>query len=99
MSIIVLNNQMLIDIAIRYFGTVEALVELAVLNGISITEELVPGQTLELPNIDYGFQEVVAFFKVNKKQPATALTQDNNEIIEGDSGIGFWIIEDNFIVQ
>ena len=99
MEIIVLNNQTLIDIAIRYFGTVEAVLAIAVLNSISVTEELIPGQTLELPNVDYGFQEVVAFFRVNKMQPATALTQDNNEIIEGDSGIGFWIIEDNFIVQ
>lgn len=99
MKIAVLNNQTLLDIAIRYFGTVEAVLAIAILNGISITEELVPGQTLELPNIDFGFQEVVAFFEVNKIQPATALTQEESDIIEGATGIGFWIIGNNFIVQ
>lgn len=99
MEIVVLNNQTLLDIAIRYFGTIEAVLSIAILNSISITEELVPGQTLELPNVDFGFQEVVAFFEVNKIQPATALTQEESDIIEGASGIGFWIIGNNFIVQ
>lgn len=99
MPITVLNNQSLLDVAIRYFGTVEAVLAIAILNRISITQELVPGQVLELPNLDYGYQEIVTFFNVNKKQPATALTEENKAIIEGDSGIGFWAIEDNFIVQ
>lgn len=99
MKIVVLNNQTLLDIAIRYYGTVEAVLAIAILNGISITEELVPGQTLQLPNTDFGFKEVVAFFEVNKIQPATALTQEDTAITEGDSGIGFWEIENNFIVQ
>ena len=98
-SIIVLNNQNLLDIAIRYFGTVEAVLAIATLNGISITQDLVAGQLLELPNLDYGYQEIVTFFNVNKIQNATALTEENQAIIEGDSGIGFWIVGDNFIVQ
>lgn len=98
-QITVLNNQSLLDVAIRYFGTVEAVLAIAILNSISITQELVPEQVLELPNLDYGYQEIVTFFNVNKKQPATALTEENKAIIEGNSGIGFWAIEDNFIVQ
>lgn len=98
-QITVLNNQSLLDIAIRTFGTVEAVLAIAILNGISITQELVPGQVLNLPSIDYGNQEIVNFFDINKKDPATALTEEDKAIIEGDSGIGFWIIEDNFIVQ
>ncbi|HEX8576684.1 MAG TPA: hypothetical protein VF677_10375 [Flavobacterium sp.] len=99
MPITVLINQTLLDVAVRYFGTVEAVLAIAILNNISITQDLVPGQILEIPNLDYGYQEIVTFFNVNKKQPATALTEENKAIIEGDSGIGFWIIEDNFIVQ
>ena len=98
-QIIVLNDQCLLDIAIRYFGTVEAVLSIAILNNISITADLVPGQVLELPNLDFGYGEIVAFFEANKIQPATALTEENKAIIEGDSGIGFWAIEDNFIVQ
>jgi len=98
-QITVLNNQSLIDVAIRHCGTVEAVLDIAILNNVGITQELVPGQILELPNKDYGYQEVVNYFEINKKEPATSLTEENKAIVEGDSGIGFWIIEDNFIVQ
>jgi hypothetical protein len=98
-QITALNNQNLLDIAIRHCGTVEAITDIAILNNISITDELVPGQIIIIPAKDYGSQNVVDFFVVNKKEPATALTTENKQIIEGDSGIGFWIIEDNFIVQ
>jgi hypothetical protein len=99
MQITVLNNQSLLDIAIRHCGTVEALVDIALLNNVGITQELVPGQLLELPTKDYGYNEAVRFFEINKKEPATALTEENKAIVEGDSGIGFWTIGDNFIVQ
>lgn len=98
-QIIALHNQSLLDVAIRHCGTVEAITDIAILNNISITDELVPGQLITIPAKDYGYQNVVDFFEVNKKQPATALTVENKQIIEGDSGIGFWIIQDNFIVQ
>lgn len=98
-TITVLYNQNLLDIAIRYCGTVEAVLDIAVLNGIGIMDNLVPGQLLNVPDTDYGYQEIVTFFNVNKKQPATALTAENKAVVEGDSGIGFWIIGDNFIVQ
>ena len=99
MSIIVLDNQTLLDIAIRHCGTIEALTDIAILNNISITSDLFPGQTIEIPNKDYGFQEVVNYFEINKVNPATGLTDENTAIIEGDSGIGFWEIENDFIVQ
>lgn len=99
MKIIVLDNQTLLDIAIRHCGTIEALTDIAILNNISITSELFPGQTIEIPNKDYGFKEVVNYFDINKVNPATALTDENAVIMEGDSGIGFWEIENDFIVQ
>lgn len=98
-TITVLNNQSLLDIAIRHCGTIEAITDIAILNNLSITDELTPGQTLKMPLKDYGSQNVVNFFQDNKKEPATALSSADKEIIEGESGIDFWIIEDNFIVQ
>ena len=99
MQAIVLNNQTLQDIAIQYCGTLSALFDLALLNGVSITGDLVPGPILTIPSKDYGFQEVVNYFEVNKLQPATNLTQENISIIEGLTGIDYWAIENNFIVQ
>lgn len=99
MKITALHNQSLLDVAIRHCGTVEAVLDIAVLNNISITDDLILGQLIELPNKDYGSQEVINFFETNKIDPATALTQDDEALNEGNSGIGFWEIGNNFIVQ
>lgn len=98
-TITVLNNQSLLDIAIRHCGTIEAITDIAILNNLSITNELSPGEIIKIPDYDYGYQNVVNFFEDNKKEPATALSSADKLIIEGESGIDFWIIEDNFIVQ
>lgn len=93
MKITVLNNQTILDISIRYFGTADAAFEIATLNKLSLTDDLVPGQTLELPEVDYGEQETVMFFLVHKKQPATGYNEfsevDNNEFPLGEFAIGF----------
>lgn len=99
MQIIALHNQTLLDIAIRHCGTVEAVVDIAILNNISITDDLIPGQIILIPDKDYGNQEVINYFNANKIDPATALTDEHIELTEGNSGIGFWEIGNNFIVQ
>jgi hypothetical protein len=99
MQITALNNQSLLDVAIRHCGTVEAVVDIAILNNISITDDLVPGQLIALAVKDYGNQEVINYFSGNKIDPATALTEEHTALIEGNSGIGFWEIGNNFIVQ
>jgi hypothetical protein len=99
MQITALNNQSLLDVAIRHCGTVEAVVDIAILNNISITNDLVPGQLIALPVKDYGNQEVINYFSANKKDPATALTEEHIAITEGDSGIGIMAIGTTFIVQ
>lgn len=97
--IIALHNQTVLDVAIRHCGTVEAVADITILNNISITDDLVPGQLIELPSKDYGNQEVINYFSANKIDPATALTEEHIALTEGDSGIGFWEIGNNFIVQ
>lgn len=99
MQITALHNQTLLDVAIRHCGTVQAVVDIAILNNISITDDLIPGQIILIPSKDYGFQEVVNFFALNKIDPATALTENDEALTEGNSGIGFWEIGNNFIVQ
>lgn len=99
MEIIALHNQTLADIAVRHCGTIEALADIAILNNISITNDLNAGQIIQIPSKDYGNQEVVNYFATNKVEPATALTEEHTALVEGNSGIGYWIIENNFIVQ
>lgn len=71
----VLHNQSLFDIAIQYFGTTQAVFDIAVLNNISITESLLVGSELQLPEKDYGFGEVVKYFKSNNIKAATKTTE------------------------
>ena len=68
----VLHNQTIFDIAIQYFGTVDAAFDIAMLNNISITDVLPISLELSLPETDYGFNEVVSYYKSNKVAPATA---------------------------
>lgn len=89
-TIIALDNQTILDISIRYFGTADAAFEIATLNKLSITDDLVPGQKILLPEADYGEAETVAFFIANKKQPATGYIEqpeqieDNYEFPQGE---------------
>lgn len=71
-TIKVLHNQTIFDIAIQYFGTVEATYHIAMLNDISITDVLPVSLELMLPEKDYGFNEVVNYYRSNKIAPATA---------------------------
>jgi LysM repeat protein len=104
MQVTVLNNQSLFDVAIQYYGTVEASVSIAILNGISITDELVPGQVLNVPVIDYGFSDVANYFNIEKIEPATGTSvydiyNEDGEITTPLEGIDYWGIEYDFIVQ
>lgn len=72
MKIKVLQNQTLFDIAIQYYGKTEAVFDIALLNNIGITDVLYAGLELLLPDIDYGFKEVVTYLKNEKVIPATA---------------------------
>ena len=99
MKITALHNQTLLDVAIRHCGTVEAVADIAILNNISITDDLIPGQLILIPLKDYGNQEIINYFSVNEIDPATAFTEEHAALTEGNSGIGFWEIGNNFIVQ
>lgn len=72
----VLSGQSVFDIALQELGSVLGILEIAQLNGISVTETLTPGQTLNVP--DFAIEaNVVADFKRNKIKPATAKTADS----------------------
>lgn len=97
-QIAILNNQSLFDIALRYCGTAEAVWDILMLNGLSITDELIPGQILLIPEKDYGFQEVVNYFIQNYIQPASSLSDLDKELLDDNFGIGTMRIGSTFIV-
>lgn len=74
----VLKGQSVIDIAIQELGSVEGVYTLATQNGISITDELVPGQEIQLPNIQN--KSISAYYANKAIKPATASTDQITEV-------------------
>lgn len=99
MQIQVLHNQTLLDVAIRYCGSVNALLDIAILNSVSVTANLQAGQFLTIPETDYGTKEISKYFEVNNIQPANALTLQQVNPNPEFSGIDYMAIENDFIVQ
>ena len=83
-------GQTLKDISIQHLGSMEALGELARLNGLDLTTVLTPGQVLTLPDV-YNKRVVKVYLEKNYV-PATNpdLTME---------GIEYWGIEFDFIVS
>jgi len=93
--ITVLQGQSLFDIAVQEFGSVEAIHALATLNGLSVTDELVPGTLLQKTIV---VDKRIATYYSNKGlMPATAGTADAEVVIQG--GLGYMAIGIDFIIS
>jgi len=86
------------DMAIQMLGSLEALVELAVLNGISVTADLTIGELLNYSLTPYS-QQVAQLYQVNGWHPASGLTIPGPGTPVLLSGIGYWALEYDFVVQ
>lgn len=92
----VLHNQSLLDLAIQHTGTAENAFAMALANGLSLTDDLTAGESLQLTA--YGIQqnkEVLNYYQSKNIQPATAITA----AVEQPHGISYWAIGIDFIVQ
>lgn len=96
MKITVLHNQSLLDLAVMYCGSAVAVFGLALTNGLSVSDDLSAGAQIEIPGVVD--QDVADYYKSRGLQPATAITisPDAPEQLEG---IGYWILENDFVVQ
>ena len=95
MEIKVLNGQSLFDIAIQSAGSIEAVFDIALANGISITDDLEPGTVLVVPAVLN--RQVAEYYRVNGIQPATGITVSDAPALQ--EGVEFWGIEYDFIVS
>lgn len=81
----VLEGQSLFDIAIQSCGSAEAAFELAVLNGVSLTDDV--NVVLLVPGIIDA--DIAAYFAKNGLQPATALVEAAERVVfAADTVIG-----------
>lgn len=93
-TVTVKNTQSLLDIAIQSSGSIEAVLELALSNNLSITDELELGMILKTASISSA--EVLEHYTVNKISPATAST--GTQLVT-PQGIDYWAIGIDFIVS
>lgn len=96
MTVTVLHNQSILDISIQYTGMVENCFAIAIYNDLSVSDLLVPGSSLEIPDDLELNENVINYFLIEQLQPATGLTAKEAEEIPTLKGIGYMIIQSTF---
>ena len=97
MKINVLPLQSLLDIAIQHTGAVESVFAIAVANGLSLTDDLLAGTEIKLPDSVNKDSDVLNYYTAKRLQPATAvILLPEAERLEG---IGYWVIQIDFKVS
>jgi len=98
MEITVLHNQSLLDLALQHTGTIESIFELAEANALNITDDVVAGKTLALPDEAFTNKDILAYYIAKNLQPATAFSKEDEQVFERLEGISIWAINLDFIV-
>lgn len=98
MEITVLHNQSILDISIMHTGTVENAFRIAKANNIPLSEKLESGTSLLIPSDVLNDRDVLNYYKSRTIQPATALTEESEIVVE-PRGIGYMEIGKTFIVS
>lgn len=96
--IIALPNESLNDIALRFYGNAFMAYDLAVINQLSITDTLVPGQKIkEATFVDYKFESFESIYKTNTTEilkPVITIPQQSIlDIAIQQDGSAFALVE------
>ena len=94
----ILHNQSVLDLAIQSNGTVLSVFELMLKNGLSLTAELVPGQTIEIVESVLKYNQIVDYLSGKQLVVATGFNGSQNQNIIPKLGIGSMVIGTTFIV-
>ena len=94
-TIIVKDRQTLLDVALETSGSVESVMELAILNGRSLTSELTDGE--ELISVGETESKVVERYRAEGVSPATEATVEDRMSMPY-AGIGLMAVGIDFEV-
>lgn len=97
MKATVYHNQSLLDIAIQHNGSLNNIFATCLQNGISITDALIVGSEIEV-DTDEIDAEIVSYYTSKEIIPALG-NEVNTASLITPSGIDYWAIENDFIVQ
>lgn len=95
MQITILHNQSLFDVLLQHTGSLTGIFDVAMVNGLSIAQNLTPGQKLTIPDSVEKDKDILNYYKAKNVQPATAIVVESKEKLEG---ISVWAIGHDFIV-
>lgn len=87
MEITVLHNQSFLDIAIQHTGSVFNAFSIAVSNGRAVSDVLIPGESLIIPDEVTNDDDVINYYQSKQLQPATGII--DLSVIELKRGIGW----------
>lgn len=97
-KVTVKQGQTLPDMAMQTLGSMEGLFALALLNGLSITDDLVVNQVINADIPPYS-KTVLKVYADNGYFPASGVNPPNTGIPAQLQGIGYWAIDVDFIVS
>lgn len=72
MKVTVIQGQSLVDVAMRVYGSAEGVFALAEENGLSVTDEIFPGQVLSYEPANVIEKSVSDYYDANGVSPVTA---------------------------
>ena len=84
------------DLAFQENGAIEAVVDLMKQNGLEVTAQLAPGDTVTLSDGAVS-DDINGYYKGNNLHPATGMTGAPTGI--GAEGISYWAIGVDFIIS
>lgn len=94
-SIVTGSRQCLLDLAMEHAGDAEAAFNMSVQYNVPLTIKYDAGTVLPKPEVIN--ENVVTLYKSEKAKPASILSADGEGL--NFEGIGYWFLEDDFIVQ
>lgn len=109
--IVTTDRQSIFDLALQYYGSIEAAFDIASANGLSVTDDVEVGTELTEPtSVTLVNSDIVTYYSVNSIQPATSdnlilatgigyMEIESTFTIGADTGINYMAIELDFIVE
>lgn len=91
-ELVVTEGQSMLDLALQLYGSTEGLLDLCLLNNLSVNERLTPGQRILYDESKIRNTSAVAFYK--REFPRV-----NTGRAKNPDGIGYWVIESDFTVS
>ena len=98
MTITVLHNQSLLDLALQHTGTIESVFEFAEANTLNITYDVQACKTLVLPAEAFTNKDILGYYTAKNLQPATAFSKEDEQVFERLEGISIWAINLDFVI-